>query len=77
MKATVTKWGNSLGIRIPSALAAILKIEEGGTGELEIQDGSLVLTPSRERLDALLKGVTPENVHQEFDWGGTEGREAW
>ncbi len=77
MKATVTKWGNSLGIRIPSSLAAMLQIEEGRTVELEIHDGSLVLTPSQEHLDELLNGVTPENLHREFDWGGAEGRETW
>jgi hypothetical protein len=28
-------------------------------------------------LDELLAGVTPENVHHEFDWGRAQGKEAW
>ena len=28
-------------------------------------------------LDELLAGVTPENVHQECNWGQAQGKEAW
>jgi antitoxin component of MazEF toxin-antitoxin module len=32
---------------------------------------------SKHALDALLAGVTPENVHGEFDTGPAVGQESW
>ena len=32
---------------------------------------------SKNALDALLAGVTPENVHGEFDTGPAVGQESW
>lgn len=79
MKTTIQKWGNSLALRLPKALADEVQIREGSKVELvRTADGVLVKTPRRKpryRLSDLLAGVTPNNVHSETDWGPPVGRE--
>ncbi len=79
MKAKVQRWGNSLAIRIPKAYAVDLRVDAGSVIDLDIVEAKLVVTPEAEvpTLDALLAGVTPENVHAETDVGAAVGREAW
>jgi antitoxin MazE len=33
--------------------------------------------PKKITLDDLLAGITPDNLHEEFDWGKKQGKEAW
>ncbi|MBO8163916.1 MAG: AbrB/MazE/SpoVT family DNA-binding domain-containing protein [Brevibacillus sp.] len=72
----VQKWGNSLGVRIPMALAKKLGLSEGTPIDFEIvMDGLLIRR--KQQLEELLEQVTPENLHREVDTGGPEGNEAW
>ena len=78
------RWGNSLAVRIPKALADAVKASDGKRAELKVENGTLVLRPLvkparevRYTLDELLSGMTPDNVPQEVDWGARRGNEAW
>jgi len=78
------KWGNSLAVRIPKALADSIKVSDGKRAEIKVENGALVLRPivkpSRKpsyTLDELLRGMTRDNVPQEVDWGLKRGNEAW
>jgi antitoxin MazE len=78
------KWGNSLAVRIPKALADSLKVSDGKRAEIKVENGALVLRPivkpARKpsyTLDVLLSGMTRDNVPQEVDWGLTRGNESW
>ena len=80
----IAKWGNSLAVRIPKALADAVKASDGKRAELRVENGTLVLRPvvkparkARYTLDELLRGMTPDNVPQEVDWGARRGNEAW
>lgn len=73
----VQKWGNSLGIRIPKAIALKVGLEEGTEIDLDIEDGNLVIKPKSKSLDELLSQITPENLHDEVSTGKPEGRESW
>lgn len=73
----VQKWGNSLGIRIPKALAREVGIEEGSEINLEIEDGHLVIKPRTKTLEELLSKITPNNLHSEVQTGEPQGRELW
>jgi len=78
--ATVRKWGNSLGIRIPHELAADVGLSEGKQVTLEKNDGALTVRAvkrPRYSLKELLKDVTPKNKHEEIDWGSPQGKEVW
>jgi antitoxin MazE len=79
VQTRVQKWGNSLALRIPKAFAAAARLEANSVVEVSVEDGKLVLTPVRPKytLEELLKGVTPENVHPEWDTGPAMGNEAW
>jgi antitoxin MazE len=78
MKASVKKWGGSLAVRIPNALAEELRLREGSPVELKVEAGTLVLTPAlpRYRLDELLVGITPKAMRQAWSWGPDKRREA-
>jgi antitoxin MazE len=80
MIARVQKWGNSLALRIPKTFAAEAGLGEDVPVELSLVDNSLVirpLEPAAPTLDELLRGVTKENLHREFDTGPAVGGEAW
>jgi antitoxin MazE len=76
----VTKWGNSLGVRIPSILAKQIELTEGMQVGISVVDGKLVIQPEHRRkytLDELLDGMTPENCHLEVGMGEPVGNEIW
>ena len=80
MQTKIQKWGNSLGLRIPRSLAAEAQVEEGATVELSLENGQLLVRPLRVRkytLNALLRKVTPRNLHGEVSAGRAVGHEAW
>lgn len=80
MNATVQKWGNSLALRIPSAVAKDLQVRQGSAVEVAVEDGKMIVKPAKKRktsLAQLLQGVTKDNRHSEQDWGAPVGREAW
>ena len=61
MRTRVRKWGNSLGVRIPSALAEGARLSDGVEVEVSVRDGQLVIAPVRTLAD-LVAGITPENL---------------
>jgi antitoxin MazE len=80
MLTRVRRWGNSLGLRIPSSFAAELGVDDGSPVDLTLHDGEIRLRPLRRRrysLGALLDGITERNRHDEIDFGLPRGREGW
>lgn len=73
----IQKWGNSLGIRIPKALAQKAGLVEGTPVEIVLGDEAIIIRPRSYSLETLLSGVTPENLHREVDAGKPVGREVW
>ena len=68
----VSKWGNSLGLRVPREIAARAGLREGARVEIEgYSDGRIVVTPSRRRftIEELVVGMTPEHSElMDDDW---------
>ena len=80
MKTRVQKWGNSLALRIPKSFAVEARLAENTPVELSLVEGRLVirpLGPEAPTLEELLRGVTDQNLHGEWDTGPAVGREAW
>ncbi len=79
--ATVSRWGNSLGLRISREAAHRLKLKAGARVSVECGDDCLTIRPVGRRRKwteaELLKGVTPEAVGGEVNWGGPVGKEVW
>jgi len=78
MRARVLRWGNSLAIRIPAALARKAKLHEGERIELRVESRRIIIARTeRFTLARLLREVTPENLHSEIDSGSSVGGEVW
>jgi antitoxin MazE len=80
MKTRVQKWGNSLALRIPKSFAAEAGLQENAPVDLSLVDGKLIVQPVAPQpptLEELLRGVTEENLHGEWDTGSAVGREVW
>ena len=75
MRTRVRKWGNSLGVRIPSVLAEDAHLQEGAEVEVTVREGQLVIVPVRS-LAELVAGITPENLPELVD-EAPRGRELW
>ena len=72
VQSRISKWGNSLGVRVPREVAVRAGLSEGARIDIEgYADGRIVITPSRRRftLDELLAGMTPEREHPLEDDG--------
>lgn len=79
MNARFTQWGNSLAVRIPKGIADELHAFNGRPADLEVKEGSLVVTPldvvPKYDLNALIEGITSDNLHGETDTGDSVGNE--
>lgn len=76
----ISKWGNSLAMRIPQSLAKEAGLAEGDHLSLSLaKDGSIVLRSTRRKYELrdLVAKITSKNRHGEIDWGELEGRETW
>lgn len=78
MKATVKKWGNSLGLRIPKVLSEETGIGENTVVDINIVDGNLKIEALTKELtlEELLEKVNGENIHSEVPHD-VKGREEW
>ena len=68
----ISRWGNSLGLRVPRDVAARAGLTEGARVDIEASDdGRIIVTRSRRRfaLDELLAGMKPEREHSLEDDG--------
>jgi antitoxin MazE len=77
MQTVVQKWGNSLGIRIPSVYAKEFELKNGSFVDIREEEGKIVIIPKRNSLDELLEKVTDENNHESIETGISVGNEAW
>ncbi len=76
-QSTVAKWGASLAIRIPKAIAEQWGVREGSAVELVSRGEQVVIRKKRYDLAEMLERVSPDNLHSEVDFGPPAGREEW
>lgn len=69
MRARVSRWGNSLAIRLPRAAVKSLQVQEGGQVELVIRGDRLEIRAARPRyrLEDLVRQITPDNQPEPLD----------
>ncbi len=80
MLAIVSKWGNSLGVRLPKRIVDENKISEGVELEIQSKDGVIVLIPKisgKYQLSDLIDGINETNLHGETSTGSIKGNETW
>ncbi len=80
MKSVVKKWGNSAAVRIPAAVMEAIPLELDEPVDVREEAGRIVIEPVRQKaydLNALIKGITRENLHEATDFGAAVGKEVW
>lgn len=85
MQATIQKWGNSQGIRIPKAFLEALGMAENDLVELSRVDDNLVIKKVKKEnkkvseltLEEIFKDYEGDDTVEEFDWGAPVGKEVW
>jgi antitoxin MazE len=77
MQVLLSKWGNSLGLRLPKALTAEIGMSEGQKVEVRVEGGRIIVEPVRKTLtlEQMMENVTPEAMREAWDWGDDVGRE--
>jgi antitoxin MazE len=78
MEAVVKKWGNSLGIRIPSLIARELSLKDVSCVEINENKKKIIITPiQKNRLSEMVSKINKQNLHAEIETGGPVGNETW
>ena len=76
MKTLVSKWGNSLAVRIPKPFAIETGMDDGSEVEIIVRSGKLILSPQFSLSD-MLSLVNDKNIHPETNEGESIGSEQW
>ena len=66
VRVQISKWGNSLGLRVPRNVALQTGLAEGAQVDVEARDdGSIVVRKTKRRytLEELVAGMTPDKAH--------------
>ena len=80
LKSIVKKWGNSAAVRIPTVVMKAIPLEVDEPVYVREEAGRIVIEPIRQKtydVNALIKGITKENLHQVVDFGAPAGNEVW
>lgn len=76
MRVTVSKWGNSLAIRIPNPLVKGFRLKEGDVLSVIEKDGGFVARPEPTAdLASVLAAISPQSLHAGTEWGPSVGSE--
>ena len=77
---TITKWGNSTGVRIPKSVADQANLHEGDSVNVAAEGPGVIVVrvvKPELTLQSLVSRITPQNRHSETDWGAPRGNEVW
>jgi antitoxin MazE len=77
MRARLTQWGNSLGVRIPKVFAVQMGMSDGSEVDVALHGSRLVVSQPLPSLKKLLRSITPSMLHGETQTGHVTGREVW
>lgn len=80
MEARLQKWGNSMGIRIPSNILKSLNIKANDILNIEQEENRIIISiPKRKKISLAerFKKYPGKNLAKEFSWDENVGREIW
>lgn len=86
-QATISKWGNSQGIRLPKNILEKLHLRENDKVEISVKGEEIIIQKTKkynnleERLEAFygrpISEIGKIEDEKEVDWGAPEGDEIW
>jgi len=83
MVTTMSKWGNSLSVRIPMAFIRELKLSENSNIDVSVEDGKLVIVPVKANVRKKIEDRFADFersggiIESEAEWGNRAGDEVW
>jgi antitoxin MazE len=78
MRVRISRWGDSLVLRIPELFADDLQLSDNSAVELTLSRGQLIVAPAHcPTLEDLVAGITDENRHAAQDHDDRVGNEIW
>jgi len=80
MTGRISRWGNSLAIRLPGAVVEAAGLRDGNRVRFEAARGRVTLAAEavpEYTLRELLRGYSRRRRHPESKWGKPRGGEAW
>jgi len=80
MQGVVKKWGNSAAVRIPSSVLEAVRMGLDQPVDIREEAGRIVIEPVRPiryDVEALIAGITDDNLHAAEDFGRPMGNEVW
>ncbi len=80
MEIKLQKWGNSLGIRLPSNILKEMNLKINDLIKLEKVEDKIIISKSNNRKISLrdrFKNYEGENLAKEFSWDSPRGKEIW
>jgi len=80
-RQSIVKWGNSLGFRIPAAIARQLNVAEGAEVTYTLEGGKLIIEPAAPELPAFSEADMVRAIRKArprvVSLGKAKGKEAW
>ena len=73
----VSKWGSSLAVRIPKAIAEEWGIQAGTEVEMSRRDQGIYIRKSKRKLEDLVASLEHADLHPEIETDGPRGNEIW
>ena len=78
MRVVVKKWGNSASVRIPTSVMAAANLSIDTKVDIREESGRIIIEPIQEdELAMLVADITPDNLHNEVDFGPALGKEVF
>ena len=78
--ATIQKWGNSQGIRIPKFILERINLDTDSDVSIMVKDDSIIIRKARKKhitLAERFENYTGEAPSGEYNWGEPQGEEIW
>jgi antitoxin MazE len=72
MYVKISKWGNSLGIRLPKMAIETLQLKDNDSVEVLTEGKTIVIRPVKITLEKLFEGYHGGD-YEPYDWGELDG----
>ena len=80
MEVRLQKWGNSMGIRIPSTFIKSLNLNMNDKVDIIEDEDRIIITKSKKKRISLKERFDKyngENLSKDFEWDDPVGNEIW
>ena len=78
--ATIQKWGNSQGIRIPKFILEQINLDTNSDVSISVTNDSIIIKKATKKhipLAERFADYTGEAQNGEYNWGEPQGEEVW